>query len=226
MAACYDFGVYISLVARRLTTVLLALLVLAACGGVATSMVLRRRAEAMVRTVYELSQRQHRPAVADLQQRFGGRLKRGECTPSADCEYEVSVSNRVLAWFGVGTSGELKTSFWASNGVVNGSVTDFTITPHRGNSLAIHVQIDFCDDNCRWFAIHPWYSSSLDANGMVEIGQQSSANSKQVALSLNTNCLSKLGGCESVADLLPSAWKVESNRIVCVVENDWGLVRQ
>ena len=177
----------------------------------------------MVRTVYELSQRQQPPAVADLQQRFGDRLKRRPFPSSAECEYEVRVSNRVLPSLGVGPYIELKTSFWTRSGVVLGSMTDFTINRHRKHIVVVHVQIDFCD-TCQTFAIHPWQSSSLGTNGLVEIGQKSSAKNKQVALSLNTRCLTKLGGCETVADLLPSVWKVDGDRIICIVENDRGFV--
>jgi hypothetical protein len=196
---------------------------LTVCGGVTASIVLRRRAEVTVRTVYELSQRRQPPTVADLQQRFGDRLKRRPCPLFAECGYEVSVSNRVVASLGVGPYVELKTSFWTKSGVVLASMTDFTINPRSGHVVVVHVRIDFCD-TCDTFAIYPWQSFSLSTNGIVEIGQKSPARSKHVALSLNTDCLTKLCGCETIGDLLPSVWEVNGGGIICMVENDRGFV--
>ncbi len=58
---------------------------------------LNERAETMLRTVYELSDHKQIPALADIQQRFGNRLKRLNGCPPSECAYTVVLSNRVLA---------------------------------------------------------------------------------------------------------------------------------
>lgn len=138
----------------------------------------------------------------------------------------MSVSDRVLALLHLVPYSEIKTSFWVREGMLLSSMTDFTINTHRFYSLVSHVQIDFCD-SCQVFAIHPWgNSSALNTNGLVHIGHRTSAKNRQTALSINTNCLTRLGGCDTVADLLPTVWKLEGDKIVCIVPNGEGFVQK
>jgi hypothetical protein len=208
----------------RLIVAVMILLVLTGCALSVASIVLRRQAEAIVRAVQELSAQPHAATIADAKQLLGSRIKLTRCVSASDCEYEVVVSNRVLAWFRLVPYSEIRTYFWTRDGVVVGSMTDFTVNPHRRRAIVTHVQIDYCDE-CQSFSIHPWgHSSELGTNGLVEIGNQASAKNKQTALSLRTDCLIKLGGCDTIADLLPTVWNVEGGRIACTVQNDRGLV--
>jgi hypothetical protein len=62
------------------------------------------------------------------------------------------------------------------------------------------------------FYLHPWGDSSpLDTNGLVVISAGSDEEKKRAALALNVNCLTKLGGCSTVADLLPTIWERTTN---------------
>ena len=121
----------------------------------------------------------------------------------------------------------MESHFWTRDGVVLTNMVDYTTTVNRRYRIVSHVQIDFCKD-CQTFAIHPWGAASpLDTNGIVEIGNKASAESRRTVLSLNTGCLTKLGGCQSVADLLPTVWKqTADNKIACVIQNDRGFVQK
>jgi hypothetical protein len=187
---------------------------------------LNQRAEFMVRNVYELSEQQI-PTLVDIQERFGKQLKQLDgCTPS-ECGYTVVLSNRVLAALHTIPYTELKFVLRVRNGLVLETMVDYTTTVNHRYNVVSHVQIDFCK-GCQTFAIHPWDESSpLDTNGLVEIGQEASAQNRRTVLSLNTRCLTKLGGCDSVADLLPTVWRgTENKRIACRIPNDRGFVEK
>jgi hypothetical protein len=186
---------------------------------------LNERAENMVRTAYELSDQKQIPTLAEIQERFGERLKRFDECPPSECSYTVVLSNRVLAALHLVPYTEMESYFWVRNGMVLGNMVNYTTKVNHRYSVVSHVQIDFCK-GCQTFAIYPWdQSSPLDTNGLVEIGNEASAQNRRVVLSLNTRCLTTFGGCNSVADLLPTVWQQTANkRIACKIPNDRGSV--
>src|ERR1700747_1178741 len=159
--------------------------------------VLNKRAQAIVRAAYELSEKQT-PTLSDLKEHFGQDLRMEECRAS-DCAYRVAVSNRLLAVVHPAPYTEMESDFWVRDGGVLMNALSYR-TVNRRNSVVSHVQVDFCGD-CQTFAIHPWDAASpLDTNGIVEIGSAVSAQSRRTVLSLNTDCLTKHNGCQTVAD--------------------------
>lgn len=187
--------------------------------------VLNKRAQVILRAAFELSEKQA-PTLSDLQKHFGQELRVEECRAS-DCAYRVAVSNRVLAVLHLAPYTEMESHFWVRNGVVLMNMLNYTTTVNRRNTVVSHVQIDFCG-GCQSFSIHPWDTASpLDTNGIVEIGSAVSAQSRRTVLSLNTDCLTKLNGCQSVADLLPAVWRqTVDKKIACVIQNDRGFVEK
>ena len=185
------------------------------------------RAETMVRTAYELSDQKQIRVLADLRNRFGKRLKQFDGCPPSECAYTVVLSNRVLAALHIVPYTEMKSYFSVRDGVVLGNMVDYTTTINNRYNVVSHVQIDFCK-GCQTFAIHPWdQSSPLDTNGLVEIGSEASAQNRRTVLSLNTRCLTKVGGCDSIADLLPTVWQqTASKRIACKIRNDQGFIEK
>ena len=213
-------------VIRRLI-VAFALADLIACGSFFMyARVLNERANVIVNTAFELSEQKQAPAVTDIQRRFGSRLRLNECRAS-ECGYRVVVSNRILSALRIVPYTEMESYFWARDGVVFRNMVDYTTTVDGRNRIVSHVQLDLCE-GCQTFAIHPWDGASpLNTNGLVEIGNEVSAQSRHAVLSLNTNCLTKLGGCQSVADLLPNVWKQTADKkIACVIQNDKGSVQK
>jgi hypothetical protein len=211
----------------RQLTIAVALSVLVACGSLFLYVhVLNERSLAILRTAYELSGKKQTPNVADIQEHFGNRLRLDECRAS-ECTYRVVVSNQILAALRIVPYTEMQSHFWTRDGVVLTNMVDYTTTVNRHYRIVSHVQIDFCKD-CQAFAIHPWGAASpLDTNGVVEIGNKALAESRRTVLSLNTGCLTKFGGCQSVADLLPTVWKQTGDKkIACVIQNDRGFVQK
>ncbi len=184
------------------------------------------RAEFLVRTAYELSEQKGAPpTVATLRGHFGSRLKQLDGCSGSECGYEVFISNRVLAVLHLVPYTEIRSYFWTKDGVIQESMVDYTTTVNHRYNVVAHVQIDFCP-GCNSFSLHPWDDSSpLDTNGIVEFGTALSAYKKRSVLSLNTGCLTKLGGCASVAELLPTVWqRTASGRIACRIPNHEGWI--
>jgi hypothetical protein len=210
----------------RRSSIAIAVVVLIACGFLLWYRhVLDKRAQVILRAAFELSEKQA-PTLSDIHKYFGRELRVEECRPS-DCVYRVAVSNRLLAVLHLAPYTEMESHFWVRNGVVLMDMLNYTTTVNRRNTVVSHVQIDFCGD-CQSFSIHPWDAASpLDTNGIVEIGSAVSAQSRRTVLSLNTDCLTKLNGCQSVADLLPAVWRrTVDSKIACVIQNDRGFVEK
>jgi hypothetical protein len=187
---------------------------------------LSNRAQFIVRTTYQLTQQKRIPMVADIRDRFGGRLQLNECSGSA-CLYSVVLSNRVLAALHVVPDTEMQSYFWTRDGVVVRNMLNYTTAVNRRYRIFSHVQIDFCK-GCQIVDVHPWGGASrLDTNGLIEIGSDASDQSLRTVLSINTGCLTRFGGCHSVADLLPAVWtQTADGKIACVIKNDQGLVEK
>jgi hypothetical protein len=186
---------------------------------------LTKQARFIVATAYELSLAKQTPTVADIRQRFGSGL-RDECVGS-ECSYTAIVSNRVLAALHIVPYTELQSYFWTRDGVVLENMLNYTTTVNHRYRIVTHVQIDFCK-GCGYLGVHPWDAASpLDTNGLVQIGNGSSAQSLRSVLSLNTDCFTKYNGCQSVADLLPTVWKQTAEmKIACTLQNDKGFVEK
>jgi len=198
----------------------------AACGLLLLyTHLLHKHADSVLQNVYELSQQRPAPVLADVQQRFGRELKQLDGCSDSKCTYTVLLSNRALAAARIAPYAEIKSYFRVERGLVVGTMIDYTATVGRRDSVVSHVQIDFCE-GCQMFALHPWDNSSpLHTNGLVEIGSDAPAQNIRTVLSLNTRCMTMFGGCETVADLLPTVWQRTANKeIACRIQNDRGFV--
>lgn len=208
-------------------TIAVAFAVLIACGSLYLwAHLLNQRAQTIVHTAFELTEQHQPPTVADIQKRFGSTLRLDQCRAS-ECGYRAVVSNRILAALQIVPRTEMESYFWAKDGVVFRNMVDYTTTVNRRYRIVSHVQIDFCE-GCEAVSVHPWDAASpLDTNGIVEIGNEASVQSRRTVLSLNTDCLTRLGGCQSVADLLPTVWRqTAEKKIACVIQNDRGFVQK
>jgi hypothetical protein len=209
----------------RFLAIAVGLTTLVACGSLFRYYhILNEQAQIILTASYELSDKNQQPTVADLQKHFGSQLQLDGCN-SSSCTYSVFVSNRVLAALHVTPYTQMESYFVTRDGVVLANMVNYTTRVNHHHSVVSHVQIDFCN-SCQAFAIHPWdASSSLDTNGIVEIGSEVPARNRRTVLSLNTRCLTKIGGCQNIADLLPTVWKQTSDKkIACIIQNDRGSV--
>jgi hypothetical protein len=198
-----------------------------ACGSLFSyARYLGSRAQFIVQTTYELSEGKQSPSVASIREHFGRSLQQDECSGS-ECSYTVALSNRILAAFHIVPYTEMSSYFWTRDGVVLRNMLEYSTTVSHGHRIVSHVQIDFCKE-CQMVAIHPWDSDSpLDTNGLIMIGNEASSQSHRTVLSVNTRCLTRVGGCRTVADLLPAVWKQTAGaKITCVIQNDRGMVEK
>lgn len=214
------------LVIQRLTAAVAVSVLIACCSVFLYSQLLRKRAQSIVRTTYELSEEKRSHTVEEIRQRFGSGLQLDECRGS-ECIYKIALSNRVLAALHLVPYTEMESYFWTRDAVVYRNMLDYTTTVNRRYRIVSHVQIDFCK-GCQAVYIHPWDAASpLDTNGLVGIGSETTAQSRRIILSINTGCLTRFGGCQTVADLLPAVWKRTPDGIItCVIQNDRGLVEK
>ena len=212
---------------RRIRSLLLLIAVAVCVASVSLyiySRLLTKRAEALVQATYELSNHHSGPiTLAVLQSRFGGQLRPMEgCTPS-QCSYDVFISNRGLASLRIVPYTELVSYFWVRDGVISGNMLDFTTRVHNRYSIVVHAQTDFNDAD--EFYLHPWGDSTpMDTNGLVAITAGAPLEKKRIALALNVNCLAKIGGCFTVADMLPTVWQLRANSINTRIQNHEGFI--
>jgi len=203
----------------------LLLVAVAACGLYAH--LLKTRTESLINSAYELS---NRPADADglpfavVRARYGEELRKlPNCTPDG-CAYEVALTNRVFSFLHVLPYTELRSQFWVRDGMVFENMLDYQTAIDRRTNVVAHAAIQYCND-CTTFYLHPWGDSSpLDTNGFVSIGSASISAKKRMVLSLNPACMTKLDGCASVAELLPTVWERTGNAIRCRIPNKEGMV--
>jgi hypothetical protein len=219
-------GLVSNLMIQRLIAAVAVSVLIACCSMFLYSQLLRKRAQFIVRTTYELSEEKRSHTVGEIRERFGSGLQLDECRGS-ECGYKIVLSNRVLAALHLVPFTEMESYFWTRDAVVYRNMLDYTTTVNRRYRIVSHVQIDFCK-GCQAVDIHPWDAASpLDTNGLVGIGSEATAQSRRTILSINTGCLTRLGGCQTVADLLPAAWKrTADGKIACVIQNDRGFVEK
>jgi hypothetical protein len=146
-----------------------------------------------------------------LKRKYGSNLKRSEWCSSKYCEYEVSINNRLLTALHVAPYAEMSTVFFIDNGSFSGAITNYTVTRRDGVGLFVHVQEDYCRQNCPasdWLAVNPHGRRSTDfSNGMVEFSTKAAGEGRQAARSFNFRCFRPLSRCEDIVDLLPAIWE-------------------
>jgi len=198
--------------------VLLALLVAVAL--VIYSNRLKRSAEKVVRISYELSQRENLPTLDEIRQQFGTQLKQPDPCTASGCQYEVMLSNLVLAEIHLAPYTALRSTFWVKGGVLESNSLEFWTAGSQHRMVGMSVLTKYCDQ-CDSFYITPCEDSmELGTNGSVEIGYRSAVRNKRTALALDTSCLTKLHGCDTIGELLPTAWqRTPARTIRCQVSS-------
>jgi hypothetical protein len=204
---------------RRSAVLAIVLVLLAACASGIYLYRVKRDADGVVRIACELTLNGRPPTIQELRQRFGSALRVNEPCASDGCDYDLFVSNRVLAAIGLIPYATLRSSFWVKNGVVDASSLEFW----TGRAF-YYVIVHYCE-HCDSFEINPWrVSSPLGTTGSVEIGYVASADNKRNAMALNTECLARLRGC-NLAELVPELWRQTSaTTISCRIPNYEGTV--
>jgi hypothetical protein len=178
---------------KRLSIALVALVLLSPIFVVTARYELRRNADRIIRSSYELFQQEQRPSLDDVRERFGGKLKQTSPCRDAGCGFEVVLSNRLLARFHLAQFTTLTSTFWVRNGTVDENVVEFWTVRGDGRMILAYTDAKYCK-GCNDFSSY----NSLN----IDLGSQ--AFRKRGAFGFNANCLLSAKGCTTAADLLPA----------------------
>jgi hypothetical protein len=194
---------------------LIALLAVCALG--IYSRELKQRADYVVRTSYELSQRDNPPTVEEVRQRFRSNLNQPNPCTSDGCGYDFVISNRVLAALHLVPYTALRSEFWAKNEVMQSN--DLVLW---GPSYVVDIQVS---KKCSLFLVVPGDDSShAVVSGSIGVDSGATTGTKRTALGINTGCLTKLQGCSSIAEALPTVWEQTPERTLhCRIPNRDGI---
>jgi hypothetical protein len=178
---------------KRLSIALVAVVLLGSIVAVTARYELRRNAERITRSSYELFQQEQRPSLNNVRQRFGEKLKQTSPCRDVGCGFEVVLSNRLLAGFHLAQFATLKSTFWVRNGTVDENVLEFWTVREDGGMILAYTDAKYCEA-CNDF------SSRNSVN--IDLGSQ--APRKRGAFGFNADCLSNVKGCATATDLLPA----------------------
>ena len=177
---------------KKLSIALVAMVLLGSIVVVTARYELRRNADRIIRSSYELFQQEQRPSLEDVRERFGCKLKQTSPCKDVGCGFEVVVSNRLFARFHLAQFTTLKSTFWVMNGTVDENVVEFWTIRGDGGMILAYTDAKYCKA-CNDF------SSGHSLN--IDLGSQ--AFRKRGAFGFNSNCLLSVKGCATAADLLP-----------------------
>jgi hypothetical protein len=209
--------------ARRLALASAVAVVLAVFSFTLYGYWISEQARFMLRTAQEFSEQETQPTVDEIRQRFGARLQVDYCGADS-CSYKVTVSNQIVAALHLVPYTELQSNFWVRNGLVYENLLDYMTTVRDRKNVTAHAAVQF-EKGCV-FSLDPWEDSSpTNSNGLADIAPDCPSAEKQVVLDLNIACLTKLGGCGTIADLIPTMWKHNADGTIrCRIPSCEGFV--
>lgn len=191
---------------RRVAAALVVLGLVAAVGLLLYASGLKRKADWIARSSYELSLKTRRPTLADLRERFGNELKQSSPCASFGCGFEVVASNRVLAQMRIVDFSVLTSQFWVRDNFVDENV----VSLFTGSRVA-YADFKYCE-GCQPFAISACEESMASiGSASVMVGSDSTLSEKRIAFGFNTACLTRSTACASVGEILPTAWRARPN---------------
>jgi hypothetical protein len=105
----------------------------------------RRSAEPITRSSYELFQQEQRPRLDNVRQRFGEKLKQTNPCKDVGCGFEVVLSNRLLARVHLAQFATLKSTFWVGSGTVDENVLEFWTVQQDGGMILAYTDAKYCE---------------------------------------------------------------------------------
>ena len=177
---------------KKLSIALVAVVLLSSIGVVAARYELRRNADQIIRSSYELFQQEETPSLDNVRERFGDKLKQTSPCKDVGCGFEVVLSNRLLARFHLAHFTTLKSTFWVRNGKVDENIVEFWTVRGDGAMILEYTDAKYCKA-CNDFS----------SGNSLNIDLASRAFRKRGAFGFNANCLLSVRGCATAADLHP-----------------------
>jgi hypothetical protein len=188
---------------------------------------LRQQAEAVLADVRELTLASDRSTTfVALKQKYGSALQFEGCVQGF-CSYQLAVSNHLLSAFHLARYTELNVTFTLRNDVLGAALIEYRSAQTNATSPVAHLQADFsCTEPCDYVYVHPWNKPTSERwNGVLQLGRAANPALMSKAFSLNTTCLTKIGGCSDLAELLPTVWqRLGPNGLACILPNREGTV--
>jgi hypothetical protein len=209
--------------ARRLALVSAVAVVLAILSFLLYGYWISERARFILRTAQEFSEQKTQPTLDEIRKRFGTRLRLDWCGAHT-CAYKVTVSNQIFAALHLVPYTELQSNFWARNGLVYENLLDYMTTASGRKNVTAHAGVQF-EKGCV-FSLDPWEDSSpRNSNGLADIAAACPDAEKQAVLDLSEACLTKAGGCATIADLIPRVWEHNADGTIrCRIPSCEGFV--
>ena len=197
---------------RFVTIAAVCSLIAGLCFIWAYSLELEHRANRLVRLCYEFSERGKPPSLEEIRNAFGSDLQQlGPCSNDG-CGYEVNVSNGLLHAFHLVPYTNLRTQFWEQKGIMQSNSVYFYTIPHANLS----VLVKYCRA-CDPPNMYPYENALTSFTGYVEIDLSAPDIARKKVFGMNTTCLTRWGGCDSTAQLLPTVWqKAGQNTVRCI----------
>lgn len=192
--------------AKRIAVIgtLTVLLVLAAVFSYSTWLV--HTAAKTIRLSGELLRRESVPTLADLQRQFGVNLHRSSGCSVAGCQYEITLSNQILAEFHVAPFTALRSAFWVRNGVLEENTLELWTMTGQERMIVAYTDAKYCEECVEFDVVPSEGLKSEVASGSVRVGSRSTVTQKRRAFGFNPFCMSTPKGCGSIAHLVPTVW--------------------
>jgi len=90
-------------------------------------------------------------------------------------------------------------------GALRSVMLDYRAALTRHESPTVHIEQGSCVKGCGTrFDVSPHGTSRQMWSGLVAYDKRATPQQRDAALSLNVNCLIRLGGCKDIVDLLPT----------------------
>jgi hypothetical protein len=203
---------------HRLIIAAVSCLIAGLCFLWAYSLEVQHRANRLVRICYRFSEHGKAPSLEEIRKAFGSDLQQiGPCSHDG-CGYEVNVSNGLLYRLRIAPYTNLRTQFWEEKGIMQSNSVYYYTMPHANLS----VLVKYCRA-CDPPNLYPYENASTFFTGYVEIDLSAPDIARKKAFGMNTTCLTRWGGCDSTAQLLPTVWqKAGQNTVRCIIPNREG----
>ena len=182
------------------------LVLLVGCSLAIYSIWLDHKAAKIIRLSGELLQRDSLPTIENLRQQFGGQLQQSSACSVAGCEFDIKLSNHILALFHLAPYTALRSAFWVRDGVLEENSLEVWTMTSRERMIVAYVDAKYCKE-CTEFEVVPSEGQKTEiASGSVRVGSRSTATQKRNAFGFNAKCMNNPKACSSIADLLPTIW--------------------
>lgn len=174
-----------------------------------------RRATALVDDIQNVDRAPDPSVLARaLMQKYRKHLVTTNCEADS-CQYVFLFSNHLISAFHLAPRSEIEVCFSIFKNSLDAIHVQYTSAVFKTNSPTVHVQEDFCgartDMKCDHFDLNPHGRDVGPTwNGIVEFGQLATAEQKRAAWAFNLNCITTFNGCNDIAQLLPTIWKLTS----------------